>query len=844
MSKYLHRLGAQKQKFELEATIHYLKLSRKSQCLVKLRAKRGKDKTEESPSLSYSPLLKQLQFNHILSFLITMYKKGSKYSKKDLNISVIEIVGKTEKKIGSLTIEFHTIAETGKSIEFKEFILKDSKDSAKLCMSIKLFLQQEVVKSSSSSRSDSLTNVRRAFSVDENDSLKLRDEMESMEEDKKDKYKVNEEKKALGSSDAVMRRKVSEKSLRSAFADSAEDAERAAQGSKAKGMELPVGGKCKVQSASVKGSMKKNFHFASFVDIDDLLDEDNVEEKDGMRGGGSLMGVAGLGSQEKGVEEIGKGRKVENKEEEYDGKGSESSSDDSEEIHKKLGGNELEEEKIASEEIETSLKSSRNALTLSQLSRSSSSDSSKSDKSKSKINSSSSKKSESSSSSKSSSPRTIPPTGLSQVQTQIELKADYFIFPKPSPPYLQITLSKQLQKPLSSFQDITRFTQVAKPVPSFIQLHHMTQNSKPAPSFLELNHFKQVTKPVPPSMQLNLLCQVIKPATSFLQLNTWTRMVKPQTSLIELNFYTKTFRAIVPVKVDIFSLIEVSKENGQKDLKGKNDESSESSNEETNKIEFDSDKSDVSSASSNDELKVPEPIFKSKSNEGRDERFGGFDMDERSGRDEEKSETYSECSRRSSDMNDEINLEVGKGDKLYNQYSSVITDSTITFAHGEELQAGSKNNTESCVDDERQDDLEKGSGEIFVSVGEILIENRSRSSSSSSSRSSNSSKSSSSKPKQAKIDSSPPPPNPKSEESDTNIFDLEYIVSSSSESHSSGAAHSPKSAESETFSGPQSDMKSIVPNSSSQEIRLNLKEKESGLPESRNTTCCGKCSIV
>src|SRR5574343_567219 len=121
MSKYLHRIGAQKQKFELEATIHYLKLSKSSQSLIKVRAKRGKEKTDETTCLSYSPLLKQLQFNYVLSLSTTMYKKGSKYNKKELVIIVLEIVGKTEKKIGTITIDFHTIAETGKNIEFQEY---------------------------------------------------------------------------------------------------------------------------------------------------------------------------------------------------------------------------------------------------------------------------------------------------------------------------------------------------------------------------------------------------------------------------------------------------------------------------------------------------------------------------------------------------------------------------------------------------------------------------------------------------------------------------------------------------------------------------------------------------
>lgn len=823
MSKYLHRLGAQKQKFELEATIHYLKLSRQSQCLVKLRAKRGKDKTEETPSLSYSPLLKQLQFNHILSFVITMYKKGSKYSKKDLNISLIEIIGKTEKKIGSLTIEFHTIAETGKSIEFKEFILKDSKDSAKICISIKLFLQQEIVKSGSSSRSDSLNNVRRAFSVDENDSLKLRDEMLSMEEDKEDKYKVKEEKKDLGNSSAAMKRKVSEKSLRSAFVDGSKDNEKTSQGLKGKGterVEAPLI-RGKVQSASVKGSMKKNFHFESFNDIEDLLDEDNDKMMDVGAGAGAGFGRQGA-------------RGVGNKEDELDEKGSDSSSDDYGKIDKKSGENELEKEKIDLEEIEANAKNSDKVLALSMLSRSSSSDSSKSEKSQSKIKSNSSKKSQSSSSSKSSSPRIIPlATSQAEVQVQILSKVDYSIITKPSTPYLQLTLSKAIKKPSTAYLDLTHFRPVIKPIPSFLQLNHMTQSSKPIPAFLELNHFKQVTKPVAPSMQLNLLCQVIKPASSFLQLNTWTQTKKPKTSLIQLNLYTQKFSAIKPVKVDIFSIIEEIDEKNLKDLK-------ESSDEDKNKSEFDSDKSDISSASSNDELKVPEPIFKDKYIENYGEKGGSS---ESSDRNDEESDSFSEGSSRSSGSKDEIILENGKNYKLSNQYSSVITDSTITFVQGEEFQVTSKNNVGSCVDDERQEGSEKGFGEICVPVGEISIENRSRSSSSSSSRSSNSSKSSS-KPKHSKIDSSPTPPNPsKSEESDTNIFDRDYIVSSSSESHSSETPHSPKSPQSESFSGPQSDMKSIVPNSSSQEDRLNLKEKESGLPESRNTTCCGKCSI-
>ena len=70
------------------------------------------------------------------------------------------------------------------------------------------------------------------------------------------------------------------------------------------------------------------------------------------------------------------------------------------------------------------------------------------------------------------------------------------------------------------------------------------------------------------------------------------------------------------------------------------------------------------------------------------------------------------------------------------------------------------------------------------------------------------------------------------EDSNEDLFDNEFVDSSSSVEETSA-----------DIQIPVTDLKEVTPNSASQELLLNLKEKESGLPESRNTTCCGSCRM-
>ncbi|OMJ87776.1 hypothetical protein SteCoe_10418 [Stentor coeruleus] len=140
MAKLIHRIGAKSVKFELEVVIHYIIISLPEASLLKVRVKRGKDKTEETQPLRYAPNTKKVQFDYPLNFRITMYKKGNKFSKKDLKIKVLQINGKNEKIVGHTSIEFQKCAETGKFIIEENLKLHDCSDQkAVICTSVKLF---------------------------------------------------------------------------------------------------------------------------------------------------------------------------------------------------------------------------------------------------------------------------------------------------------------------------------------------------------------------------------------------------------------------------------------------------------------------------------------------------------------------------------------------------------------------------------------------------------------------------------------------------------------------------------------------------------------------------------
>jgi hypothetical protein len=151
-----------------------------------------------------------------------MHKKNNKFIKKEMIFTALEIQGKSEKRIGSLTLDFHSLADTGKFIEFQEFSLKEGKELGKLCISLKLFMQSDSSKKTAA-RSDSLGNVRRAFSVDEAEGIKVRDEMESLDDglhvEKNLVRKAPQEKK-------VDTRRGSVRALRKGFVETKNDIEK------------------------------------------------------------------------------------------------------------------------------------------------------------------------------------------------------------------------------------------------------------------------------------------------------------------------------------------------------------------------------------------------------------------------------------------------------------------------------------------------------------------------------------------------------------------------------------------------------------------------------------------
>lgn len=167
MAKYLHRIGAKHIKFDLEVVIHNLKLTSTLPLLLKIRVNRGKDKVEETQVMQYSSNSKKVQFDYPLSFQITMYKKSGKYSKKDLLINVLEIQGKSEILLGELTVEFHKMAEIGKSIQFEEYRLENCKDSgARLCISVDLTEHGKARAQFSTGNLRSATNLKSQFETE------------------------------------------------------------------------------------------------------------------------------------------------------------------------------------------------------------------------------------------------------------------------------------------------------------------------------------------------------------------------------------------------------------------------------------------------------------------------------------------------------------------------------------------------------------------------------------------------------------------------------------------------------------------------------------------------------
>ena len=171
MAKLIQRIGAKHLKFELKVEIHYLKIDLPEASLLQIRVKRGKDKVEETQVMQYSSKVKRVQFDYPLNFRITMYKKGNKFSKKDLSIKILEIKGKDSTILGTSRIEFHKIAETGKNIVSEELLLEGCNDAyARLCASISLYEEgkpRNDFLTGNASTADSYN--RRALSFNSND---------------------------------------------------------------------------------------------------------------------------------------------------------------------------------------------------------------------------------------------------------------------------------------------------------------------------------------------------------------------------------------------------------------------------------------------------------------------------------------------------------------------------------------------------------------------------------------------------------------------------------------------------------------------------------------------------
>lgn len=131
------RLGAEEIKFELSITIHFVSAKLNYQGLIKVAAKRGRDKKEETQAMQYDSIREKVIFEYPLNFFTTMYRKNDKYLKKFVSFRIYEVVGNKNFKNGKARMDISEATTYGISIMRAELPLRGCGDkSAYICVSI------------------------------------------------------------------------------------------------------------------------------------------------------------------------------------------------------------------------------------------------------------------------------------------------------------------------------------------------------------------------------------------------------------------------------------------------------------------------------------------------------------------------------------------------------------------------------------------------------------------------------------------------------------------------------------------------------------------------------------
>ncbi|CAG9314264.1 unnamed protein product [Blepharisma stoltei] len=136
------RIVPKKHKFNLDIQVHYVKAQYGETGLIKILVKRGKQKQETQP-MPYNSLNGEVILEYPISFIVHMIKRGKNWVKKHVSFQVLEIRGKSTKKLGEAALEFSQIASTLEPFTKFELVLAKSPDkAAKICVSVDLFQLQ------------------------------------------------------------------------------------------------------------------------------------------------------------------------------------------------------------------------------------------------------------------------------------------------------------------------------------------------------------------------------------------------------------------------------------------------------------------------------------------------------------------------------------------------------------------------------------------------------------------------------------------------------------------------------------------------------------------------------
>ncbi|CAG9320715.1 unnamed protein product [Blepharisma stoltei] len=132
------KIGADEVKYDLNVTIHHITAKLNTGGIFKVVVKRGADKKEETQPMHYDAAQSKVIFEYPVSFLVTMYRKGNKFGKKDLSFRMVDLsANKKGEKNGKAIIEVQDLAIANSSIIRKEFPLKGCTDKkAVICVSI------------------------------------------------------------------------------------------------------------------------------------------------------------------------------------------------------------------------------------------------------------------------------------------------------------------------------------------------------------------------------------------------------------------------------------------------------------------------------------------------------------------------------------------------------------------------------------------------------------------------------------------------------------------------------------------------------------------------------------